>query len=103
MVVFTVGVVLEIVGKHLAALAISWIKARNPKIVFIPAQEIGHAIEKTAAFFVVVCGEIMLGTLLDSPATCRVLKGVQRLPTSSKLRTRKAKRVSARLIYMGQR
>ena len=53
-IVFTVGVVLEIVGKYLAALAITWIKARNPKTVVIPAQEIGHAIEKTAAFFTLV-------------------------------------------------
>ena len=35
-VVFTVDIVLEIVGKYLAALAISWIKARNPKAGFIP-------------------------------------------------------------------
>ena len=64
-VVFTIGVVLEIVGKYLSALAISRIKARNPKMVFIPAQEIGHAIEKTVAFFMLVCGEILFGTLLD--------------------------------------
>jgi len=63
--VFTVGVVFEIIGKYLAALVISWIKARDPKRVFVPAQEIGHAIEKTSAFFVLVCGEILLGTLLD--------------------------------------
>ena len=88
MIVFTVGVVLEIVGKYLAALAISWIKARNPKTVFIPAQDIGHAIEKTAAFFVFVCGKILLGTLLDSPAAGRALRAVQLLPTSLKLRTR---------------
>ena len=87
-IVFTVGVVLEIVGKHIATLAISWIKARNPKMVFIPAQEIGHAIEKTAAFFVFVCGKILLGTLLDPPGACDVLRAVQPLPTSLKLRTR---------------
>ena len=87
-IVFTVGAVLEIVGKYLAALAISWIKARNPKTVFIPAQGTGHAIERTAAFFVLVCGEILLGTLLDSPAACRVLTGVQLFPTSFKLWTR---------------
>ena len=51
MIVVTVGIVLEIVGKYLTALAISWIKARNPKTVFVPAQEISHAIEKTVAFF----------------------------------------------------
>ena len=45
-IVFTVGVALEIVGKYVAARAISWIKARNPRVVFIPAQEIGHAIGK---------------------------------------------------------
>ena len=87
-IVFTVGIVLEIVGKYLAALAISWIKARNPRNVFIPAQEIGHAIEKTAAFFVLITGEILLGTLLGSPVACRVLKGVQLLPMSLKLRAR---------------
>ena len=43
------------------------LKARNPKMVFIPAQEIGHAIAKTAAFFMLVCGEILFGTLLDPP------------------------------------
>lgn len=63
--VFTVGVVFEIVGKYLAALAISAIKARDPKRVFVPAQEIGHAIEKTSAFFVLMCGELLLGKLLD--------------------------------------
>ena len=64
-IVSTVGVVLEIVGKYLSARAISWIKARSPKMVFIPVQEIGHAIEKTVASFVLVCGESLLGTLLD--------------------------------------
>ena len=63
--VFAVGVVLEIVGKYLAALVVSWIKSRDPKRVFVPAQEIGHAIEKTSAFFVLVCGEILLGKPLD--------------------------------------
>ena len=87
-IVFTVGVVLEIVGKYVAARAISWIKARNPRVVFIPAQEIGHAIEKTVAFFVLICGEILLGKLLDPPAACRVLRGAQLLPMSLKLRAR---------------
>ena len=87
MVVFIVGVVLEIVGKYLAALAISWIKPRNPQTVIVPAQEIGHAIEKIVAFFVLICGEILLGTLLDSTATC-CAEGVQLLPMSLKLRMR---------------
>lgn len=71
--VFTVGVVFEIAGKYLAALAISWINARNPKNVFVPAQEIGHAIEKTSAFFVLVCGEVLLGKLLVPVYTYSVL------------------------------
>ena len=71
--VFTVGVVFEIIGKYLAALVISWIKARDSKRVFVPAQEIGHAIEKTSAFFVLVCGEILLGTFLDIVHTSSVL------------------------------
>jgi hypothetical protein len=60
--IFTVGVVCEILGKYAAALIISSVKARDPAHVFVPAQEIGHAIEKTSAFFVLVCGEILLGT-----------------------------------------
>lgn len=71
--VFTVGVVLEIVGKYIGALAISWINSRNPRNVFVPAQEIGHAIEKTSAFFVLVCGEVLLGTLLDLIHICSVI------------------------------
>lgn len=86
--VFTVGVVCEIVGKYLAALVISWIKARDPKHVFVPAQEIGHAIEKTAAFFVLVCGEILLGTPVRLSSACSALRGVQLLPTSSKVMMR---------------
>lgn len=70
--VFTVGVVFEIAGKYLAALAISWINARDPKRVFVPAQEIGHAIEKTSAFFVLVCGEVLLGKRLVSVYTYSV-------------------------------
>ena len=53
-IVCTGGVVLEIVGKYLVALAITWIKGQNPKTVIISAQEIGHAIEKTVAFFILV-------------------------------------------------
>ena len=37
-IVFTIGVVLEIVGKYLGALAMSWVKARNPKTVFTPPK-----------------------------------------------------------------
>ena len=71
--VFTVGVVLEIVGKYLGALAISWINSRNPRNVFVPAQEIGHAIEKTSAFFVLVCGEVLLGKPLDPIHICSAI------------------------------
>ena len=85
MAVFIVGVVCEIAGKYLAALVISWIKARNPENVFVPAQEIGHAIEKTSAFFVLMCGEILFGTLLDFPTTFSALRGVQLLPTLLKV------------------
>ena len=52
---FTVSVLLEIIGKYLVSkylvlLAINWIKAQNPKTVLIPAQGIGHTIERTMAF-----------------------------------------------------
>jgi hypothetical protein len=79
--VFTVGVVFEIVGKYLGALAITSIKTRDPKRIFVPAQEIGHAIEKTSAFFVLVCGEILLGKLLDHIHIFRALRGVQLWPS----------------------
>jgi hypothetical protein len=65
LIVFTLGVVLEIIGKYLAALVIGLINSRDPKRVFVPAQEIGHAIEKTSAFFVLVCGEFLFGKPLD--------------------------------------
>ena len=86
--VFTVGVVCEIAGKYLAALATSWIKSRNPKGVFVPAQEIGHAIEKTSAFFVLVCGEILLGMPLDLLRAASVLRSLQLSPMSLKVKAR---------------
>ena len=83
--IFTV-IVCEIAGKCLAALATSWIKARNPMHVFVPAQEIGHAIEKTS--FVVVCGEILFGTPLDLLRAGSVLRSLQLSPMSLKMKTR---------------
>jgi hypothetical protein len=61
MAVFALGVVLDIVGKYLAGVVVHMgVKKKNKHKFFIPALEIGHVIEKTAAFFVLVTGEILI-------------------------------------------
>jgi len=59
--VFIFGVVLDVLGKYLAGLVVH-LRAtdKNGQHSFIPALEIGHVIEKTAAFFVLVAGEILI-------------------------------------------
>ncbi|PVF91698.1 hypothetical protein CPB86DRAFT_718994 [Serendipita vermifera] len=61
MAVFALGVVLDIVGKYLAGIVVHMgVNRKNKHKYFIPALEIGHVIEKTAAFFVLVTGEILI-------------------------------------------
>ncbi|KIM26590.1 hypothetical protein M408DRAFT_16895 [Serendipita vermifera MAFF 305830] len=61
MAVFVVGVLLEVVGKFLAGILVHMgATRRNQHKFFIPALEIGHVIEKTTAFFVLVSGEILM-------------------------------------------
>ena len=59
--VFALGVGLDIVGKFLAGILVHMGATRkNQHKFFIPALEIGHVIEKTTGFFVLVTGEILM-------------------------------------------
>jgi hypothetical protein len=59
--VFAIGVGLDIFGKFTIGVVVHMISTKdNSHQVFIPALEIGHVIEKTTAFFVLVAGEILM-------------------------------------------
>ncbi|KAG8783714.1 hypothetical protein FRC15_004674 [Serendipita sp. 397] len=59
--IFTLGVFLEVLGKYVAGILVhSGSTKKKRHQFFIPALEIGHVIEKTAAFFVLVTGEILI-------------------------------------------
>lgn len=55
------GIMLEVLGKYIAGLVVHLgVTEKNKHRHFVPALEIGHVIEKTAAFFVLVSGEILI-------------------------------------------
>ncbi|KAG8806509.1 hypothetical protein FRC17_004953, partial [Serendipita sp. 399] len=58
--VFILGVFLDILGKYVAGILVHSGSTRKRHQFFIPALEIGHVIDKTAAFFVLVAGEILI-------------------------------------------
>jgi hypothetical protein len=59
--VFAIGVGLDIVGKFILGVVVHMVSTKeNIHQAFIPALEIGHVIEKTTAFFVLVSGEILM-------------------------------------------
>jgi low temperature requirement protein LtrA len=59
--VFAIGVGLDTVGKFTIGVVVHMISTKeNTHRVFIPALGIGHVIEKTTAFFVLVSGEILM-------------------------------------------
>src|SRR5258706_1240446 len=62
MAIFTIGMGLDIIGKYIAGILVSIVGAdgTNKHHLFIPALEIGHVIERTTAFYVLVAGEILI-------------------------------------------
>jgi hypothetical protein len=56
------GIGLDIIGKYIAGILVSLFGADGPNKhhVFIPALEIGHVIERTTAFYVLVAGEVLI-------------------------------------------
>lgn len=59
--VFVIGFGLDLIGKYVAGIVVhSGSSRKNRHKFFIPALEIGHVIEKTTAFFVLVAGEILI-------------------------------------------
>lgn len=60
--VFILGMGLDLIGKYIAGILVSIFGADGPNKhhLFIPALEIGHVIERTTAFFVLVAGEILI-------------------------------------------
>lgn len=62
MAIFTLGMGLDIIGKYIVGILVSIFGAdgTNKHHLFIPALEIGHVIERTTAFYVLVAGEILI-------------------------------------------
>lgn len=61
--IFILGIILDILGKYIAGVAVHFFgdgESRKQHL-FIPALEIGHTIDRTTAFFVLVAGEILIG------------------------------------------
>ena len=60
--VFILGMGLDLIGKYIAGILVSVFGADGPNKhhLFIPALEIGHVIERTTAFYVLVAGEILI-------------------------------------------
>jgi hypothetical protein len=60
--IFALGIGLDIMGKYIAGILVSIFGAdgSNKLHLFIPALEIGHVIERTTAFYVLVAGEILI-------------------------------------------
>ena len=60
--VFILGMGLDLIGKYIAGVLVSIFGADGPNKhhLFIPALEIGHVIERTTAFYVLVTGEILI-------------------------------------------
>lgn len=55
------GFGLDLIGKYVAGIVVhSGSSRKNRHKFFIPALEIGHVIEKSTAFFVLVAGEILI-------------------------------------------
>jgi hypothetical protein len=57
--IFVLGLGLDLLGKYIAGILVNFFGSRRQHI-FIPALEIGHVIERTTAFYVLVAGEILL-------------------------------------------
>lgn len=71
--VFIFGVVLEVSGKYMAGLVLHLgATEKNKPHFFIPALELGHVIEKTAAFFVLVAGEILIAVSYVAHEKCEI-------------------------------
>jgi hypothetical protein len=62
MAIFILGMSLDIIGRYTAGVLVSIFGAdgANKHHLFIPALEIGHVIERTTAFYVLVAGEILI-------------------------------------------
>ena len=60
--IFILGMSLELIGKYATGVLVSIFGADGPNRhhIFIPALEIGHVIERTTAFYVLVAGEILI-------------------------------------------
>jgi len=62
MAIFILGMGLDIIGKYFSGILVSIFgtDGTNKHHLFIPALEIGHVVERTTAFYVLVAGEILI-------------------------------------------